>query len=1054
MTAKRSAQSAKLVRPSVRGAVPRPRLFDLLDAWRDRHSGVWIQAPPGAGKTLLAATYADRCASPVLWLRLDESDADPTAFFADLEQLVRRKLRRRCALPVFSPEYLGDVGAFANAWTRAAFRAPGARSRSPNAGLIVLDDVHELPARAPTLEALAAVCESLPPGYSVLFLARSSPPACFDGLLARQSIHLPKAELLDFDLPEVRRLAQRAGAGRLDTRELHALLALTGGWAAPLAVRLRQPDPVGAARSEAPVMEEALRMLSPTECAHLIATCALDSVTRDDAVAIAADVDAPETFRRLAADCYLVSQTTGPVWRVHPLLRAFLRERAQRDRGESGLRALQGRTAARLLETGRAAEAAGLLIESEDWPALRQAIATSAKSALAEGRHLQLLHWIEALPEAERGQDPWLVYWEGAARMPLDPRCAHERMARAHALFGENPLGRLLTSAGALAAILFAWDDCGEVSRWLVELEALDGFRRSVNDPELDALVLASATAALHTHLGHPLLAQWAREGARILRFAPAGMQTAIASFLITDHVYHGDVVGGRVLLRTLEKDYRRSGPMFAMTRHIYAAVLAFLSADHEAAWASIEEGHRLAREYGLVFFEPQLRGQEVYTALSSGDLDRAAAAIAAMEATMIPHRRLDLAFLHHARSGLLLARQQYAEARREAERALEVSESVHAFANATLARQCLAQILVRQGEWAQAQAHLDQVEQYCERSDSPLVRFIARLTRADGHLCAGEVDTAAAILAESLPLAARNDYYNPHPFWQPEPMARLCALALERGIEPAYVRRLIELRRLLAPPGVDERWPWPVRIRTLGELRIETGGRDLTRSSKGQQKPLQLLQTLVALNPEGTSARALADLLWPDSDADAAWHAFEVTLARLRRSLGRPEALALSTGVLRIERRICWVDRLALEDVLRDIEDGDGNADPAPLARRLFRVYRGELLSGLDAPWALVARQQLAARIVRAVDRIGARLEDEGQRPMAIENYQRALEVDPVAENVCRRLMSALVEEGRQTEALAAYERCAAACELYLGAPPSPLTRALAEGLRAQIPR
>lgn len=222
MRTKLPLQSAKATRPVVRGAVPRPRLFRLLDAMCERHPGVWVQAPPGAGKTVLAASYADQCRLPVLWYRMDEADADPTVFFSNVNRLVRHELRRR---------------------------------------LIVFDDVHALPAHAPTHHALAVLCEAMRPVDRCVLLSRAVPPAPFDGLLARQSLHLLKAELLHFDLPETQELAHRVGGERPDATELRTLLALTDGWAAPLAVRLRQRDPLAAVPDDAPVMQEALQML-------------------------------------------------------------------------------------------------------------------------------------------------------------------------------------------------------------------------------------------------------------------------------------------------------------------------------------------------------------------------------------------------------------------------------------------------------------------------------------------------------------------------------------------------------------------------------------------------------------------------------------------------------------------------------------------------------------------------------------------------------------------------------------------------------------------------
>ena len=154
---------------------------------------------------------------------------------------------------------------------------------------------------------------------------------------------------------------------------------------------------------------------------------------------------------------------------------------------------------------------------------------------------------------------------------------------------------------------------------------------------------------------------------------------------------------------------------------------------------------------------------------------------------------------------------------------------------------------------------------------------------------------------------------------------ARICAAAIEQGIEPGFARQVIAERRLSAPSPFETHWPWPIRVHALGGLRVEVDGEELRFGARGQRKPLDLLKLIVVHGPAPIDAALVLDALWPDAEGGAARAAFDMAVMRLRKLLGREEALRLDAGRVGLDPGCVWVDAWAWAA-------GASDAYPGPL--------------------------------------------------------------------------------------------------------------------------
>jgi DNA-binding SARP family transcriptional activator len=321
-------------------------------------------------------------------------------------------------------------------------------------------------------------------------------------------------------------------------------------------------------------------------------------------------------------------------------------------------------------------------------------------------------------------------------------------------------------------------------------------------------------------------------------------------------------------------------------------------------------------------------------------------------------------------------------------------------------------------------------------------------LVRAAAHLACGHPEQAATTAREWLQRGKQGGIGR-HFAAVDELVTKVLAFALQQGIEPDHARYLIRLLDQPPPASDIEEWPWPVRVRVLGTPRLEVAQALPGPNKRPQKKPLELLHYIVAQGGEPAAITGAMDALWPETDGDAAKKAFDITLHRLRKLLGADTAVLVEHGRARLNTGYCWVDAFAFARLAERMDQDDlaSHALDEALARALT-LYRGPVLGGTtDAPWAIAYRSKLRARFTRLVERAGALYTAKGRTEDAERCYRSALDLEPVAEAIYRKLMQSLARRGETAAAMEVYHRCRESLAALLGAKPSPETVAAYEG-------
>ena len=210
--------------------------------------------------------------------------------------------------------------------------------------------------------------------------------------------------------------------------------------------------------------------------------------------------------------------------------------------------------------------------------------------------------------------------------------------------------------------------------------------------------------------------------------------------------------------------------------------------------------------------------------------------------------------------------------------------------------------------------------------------------------------------------------------FSAPKARAAVCAIALRENIEVEFVREALKLVPTPPPSWVDEHWPWMMSLRCLGGFRVLATFAEGQRADKASSRPLMLLKLIAAHGAQGVPVATALDVLWPGQDGDQAEHTLTMTLQRLRRMFVDNDLIHRNDGWLRFNSEKVWTDVAAFEAHVEPMPEEGAAATEAESARyvkRLFDLYRGDCLLGIDDGWAVDRAGHYRSRMNFTVHRV-----------------------------------------------------------------------------------
>ena len=1014
---------------------------------------VWLSAPAGYGKTTLIAGHLQASARPHIWYQCDAGDADIASVFYHLA-MARASCapRSRVRLPAFLPEHFAAIPTFTRNFFRALFASFGGGTT------LVFDNWQDVPADAALLQVLPVLCEQIPADVQVIVISRADPVPALSRWIAADRLALLTAEDLLLSQAETAEIVAAAAHppahGGLGADELYALCE---GWPAGLTLLMRV-DPQRRVRSDGSpgsqavfdyLATEVFSRLSDELQEFLLETSVLEVISAQAAERLTGRPGAQSLLERLAQDnVFTTYRPAAHAYQYHPLFRSFLRGLARQRNGSAFERAHLARAARALADCGDVEAAIGLHLRAENWEAAAGLIERIAADLVSQARLQTLAGWIAALPAPLVDARAWLSYWQGIYQFTasfLDARATLERAYESFCRDGE-PLGQMLACAAVLRHINACYADYRPMLVWIDRLAALFKTGPSFPTAGMELQITAGLLVAISQAIpDHPDLLPLIH---RVTALASAGVDIAdrVVGISALQHFFCG--VGRTAQYGDLDRRVadllkeRLLAPVSRLQILWLHAYQYHLSGDSKLGFDLLQQARRIAEHHGLEGESLRLRVCQ----LQAGDPGKSARDVAQELAALEPVARtmppIALSQFLYVRAMHELSMGHVHDALRLVQESVPLIERALWPFGAALAKFGAAEILTALGRHEEALRHAADACSSATALDTPLLEFNARLVEAAVARRTGPASAYATSLARAFDVGRRQGYANSfHHGCQL--LRQLVPDALRLGIEVSYCRWVIGRRNWPPPPHGGAEWPWKVRIRALGPLRIELNDVPLAMAGKAPRKPLELLKALVT-SKHGLEAVTAMDLLWPELEGDAARNAFDIAAHRLRKLLECNEAILATQGTLTLNPALIWVDVFELTR-LADRDPGD--EDATQLAASVLQLYRAPLLSGDAAPWVVDARHRLRNAFVRIAKKLTDSLADKGDWSTMRRFCDAAIAVESGEEALYRPLIRSLVALGMHEEAKFAYRQCEEALSKGGGRVPSAATQQLLRG-------
>ncbi|MCC7448853.1 MAG: tetratricopeptide repeat protein [Anaerolineae bacterium] len=1035
----------------ISSTIDRPRLLEKMQGVLE-HKLTLISAPPGYGKTTLAAQFARQSPYPVAWHTIEERERDVPNLYARAKAVLESVIPEMAALPVASGYTSGEL---------AGFIVEHLREKVQGDLIYILDDVQHLTGSPPAETWLRTLVSLLPSNCHLILITRTLPDLPMAELIARREVLAIGQDELRLTTRETSDLAREIVGAAVEPDRVQELVSRLEGWPAgtvlalhPLPADLERAMLGGGQGPEALFDALARPMLQtqpPSIREFLLASSTLSRLTPELCyIALELPDGASRLMEVQARNLFLVRVSGGLTY--HTLFRSFLQKQLKAN--DPGLfEHLHLKAAHWFEERDDLDEAFDHYVAAEHFEQAAAIAERVAQSYFAQGKVETLLNWSEKLSRSYY-PSPRLLYACGIIHADRYEYTAAEDELQAAAICFQTQQDAVGMGDVTIQQALI------KLQRGKYN-EAIEQVAPLVDGSHMEANLHGRALKILG-----------------VARLRLGQVEAAVMDLMAAIPMYRadGDMYALANVLQDLSVAYTRLGRLdeagaclqevVALRRELGHSSALALALNNLGYYYHQHSNYAQAKdtfEEGLsVVSRIPARRAESYLRWSLADVQRDRGAFD----EALPLYRKALELMNNSEPSLQCAvLVNFSIMRRWQgnlyEAILYAEEAAYTAQSNSIA---LEGLTANAALWA-ARALLNRADEALLNLDTITSRLreqgaqyeLMRVTVLCAHaalLCSDRqtaecyMESAAEIaqkIGSAQPLAAEISH-----------IPALQSLLREQNAKHELVQNdLKRLRDAQVKAGVHIHSnssdavgdTYSLNVYTLGQEAIERNGEPVSSSEWRAIGAKDLFFYLLFKGPVHRDQIYLT--FWPNASSKQARSNFHMTLYRARQALGA-NVITFQDDLYQINPDVAvWSDADALENLARQarmLARRDPRAED--LWRRAVKLYQGEFLLSMYSEWVVPRREALHDVYVEALIGLGECACARHDYPEAIRIFERAVGAEPYREDIHRALMTTYADKGDKRKIQVHFQEMRKLFRRELGIEPSGQTIALVESL------